>query len=56
MPFIPLIFQENLYTSEASLKYFLIQALASSTLTFLVIIKAVVNQTHKNKNKKLHVP
>jgi NADH-ubiquinone oxidoreductase chain 2 len=43
--FIPLIStQENIYTTEASLKYFVIQALASSVLLFLVIIKALANQ------------
>jgi NADH-ubiquinone oxidoreductase chain 2 len=43
--FIPLISsQENIYTTEASLKYFIIQALASSTLLFLVMIKALSRQ------------
>jgi NADH-ubiquinone oxidoreductase chain 2 len=43
--FIPLISsQENIFTTEASLKYFIIQALASSTLLFLVLIKTLVNQ------------
>nr|URX53434.1 NADH dehydrogenase subunit 2 [Calcaritermes emarginicollis] len=42
MSFIPLMSsQDDLYTTEASLKYFLIQALASSTLLFLVIMKAL---------------
>nr|URX53267.1 NADH dehydrogenase subunit 2 [Calcaritermes sp.] len=47
MSFIPLMSsQEDIYTTEASLKYFLIQALASSTLLFLVIMKALINQPH----------
>nr|URX53176.1 NADH dehydrogenase subunit 2 [Neotermes phragmosus] len=45
MSFIPLMSsQENIFTTEASLKYFIIQALASSTLLFLVIMKALINQ------------
>jgi hypothetical protein len=44
--FIPLISsQENIYTTKASLKYFLVQTLASSSLLFLVIIKTLVNHT-----------
>jgi NADH:ubiquinone oxidoreductase subunit 2 (subunit N) len=44
--FIPLISsQENIYITEASLKYFLVQALASSSLLFLVVIKTLVNHT-----------
>ncbi len=42
LSFIPLISTaKNVFTREASLKYFLIQALASSTLLFLVIIKTI---------------
>lgn len=42
MSFIPLISDsKNLISSESSLKYFLIQALASSTLLFIVIIYLV---------------
>nr|URX52715.1 NADH dehydrogenase subunit 2 [Incisitermes nr. barretti] len=45
MSFIPLMSsQENIFTTEASLKYFLVQALASSTLLFLVVMKALINQ------------
>nr|URX54461.1 NADH dehydrogenase subunit 2 [Glyptotermes sp. 17 AB-2022a] len=45
MSFIPLMSsQENIYTTEASLKYFLVQALASSSLMFLVMMKALMNQ------------
>nr|YP_009544238.1 NADH dehydrogenase subunit 2 [Roisinitermes ebogoensis]AYO45646.1 NADH dehydrogenase subunit 2 [Roisinitermes ebogoensis]URX52851.1 NADH dehydrogenase subunit 2 [Roisinitermes ebogoensis] len=45
MSFIPMMSsQENIFTTEASLKYFIIQALASSTLLFLVLMKTLVNQ------------
>nr|AIY62127.1 NADH dehydrogenase subunit 2 [Neotermes sp. A TB-2014] len=45
MSFIPLMSsQENIFTNEASLKYFIIQALASSVLLFLVAMKALTNQ------------
>nr|URX53889.1 NADH dehydrogenase subunit 2 [Cryptotermes kirbyi]URX53902.1 NADH dehydrogenase subunit 2 [Cryptotermes kirbyi] len=45
MSFIPLMSsQENIFTAEASLKYFVIQALASSVLLFLVMMKALINQ------------
>nr|URX54474.1 NADH dehydrogenase subunit 2 [Neotermes sp. 8 AB-2022a] len=45
MSFIPLMSsQENIYTTEASLKYFIVQALASSTLMFLVMMKALSSQ------------
>nr|URX53837.1 NADH dehydrogenase subunit 2 [Postelectrotermes sp. 2 AB-2022a]URX53876.1 NADH dehydrogenase subunit 2 [Kalotermitidae sp. 1 AB-2022a]URX53928.1 NADH dehydrogenase subunit 2 [Kalotermitidae sp. 1 AB-2022a] len=45
MSFIPLMLsQENIYTTEASLKYFIVQALASSALLFMVIMKMLMNQ------------
>nr|URX53072.1 NADH dehydrogenase subunit 2 [Kalotermitidae sp. 6 AB-2022a] len=45
MSFIPLMSsQENIFTTEASLKYFLTQALASSALLFLVMMKILINQ------------
>nr|URX52812.1 NADH dehydrogenase subunit 2 [Cryptotermes chacoensis] len=45
MSFIPLMSsQENIFTTEASLKYFIIQALASSVLMFLVMMKTLLNQ------------
>nr|UQJ75209.1 NADH dehydrogenase subunit 2 [Allotermes cf. paradoxus] len=44
MSFIPLMSsQENIFTTEASLKYFIIQALASSVLLFLVVMKALIS-------------
>nr|QYB20637.1 NADH dehydrogenase subunit 2 [Cryptotermes domesticus] len=46
MSFIPLMSsQENIFTTEASLKYFIIQALASSVLLFLVVMEVLINQT-----------
>nr|URX53332.1 NADH dehydrogenase subunit 2 [Kalotermes approximatus] len=46
LSFIPLMSnQTNIFTTEASLKYFIIQALASSTLLFLVTMEALNNQT-----------
>nr|YP_010947025.1 NADH dehydrogenase subunit 2 [Eupolyphaga hanae]WGO57821.1 NADH dehydrogenase subunit 2 [Eupolyphaga hanae] len=43
LSFIPLMSTtKNTFTTEASLKYFLTQALASSTLLFLVIIKTIM--------------
>jgi NADH-ubiquinone oxidoreductase chain 2 len=36
--------QENIFTTEALLKYFIIQALASSSLLFLVLLETLVNQ------------
>nr|URX53150.1 NADH dehydrogenase subunit 2 [Cryptotermes queenslandis] len=45
MSFIPLMSsQENIFTTEASLKYFIIQALASSVLLFLVVMEVLINQ------------
>nr|UQJ75066.1 NADH dehydrogenase subunit 2 [Procryptotermes hesperus] len=44
MSFIPLMSsQENILTTEASLKYFIIQAMASSVLLFLVAMEALIN-------------
>nr|URX53421.1 NADH dehydrogenase subunit 2 [Rugitermes unicolor] len=45
LSFIPLMTSlDNIYSQEASLKYFIIQALASSTLLFLVLMKALTDQ------------
>nr|AVN67656.1 NADH dehydrogenase subunit 2 [Parcoblatta pensylvanica] len=44
LSFIPIMSSnQNIYTTEASLKYFLIQALASSILLFLIISKTMIN-------------
>nr|YP_010946609.1 NADH dehydrogenase subunit 2 [Margattea speciosa]WGO57327.1 NADH dehydrogenase subunit 2 [Margattea speciosa] len=43
LSFIPILMNNNnIYTTEATLKYFLIQALASSTLLFLVIMNILL--------------
>nr|YP_010946973.1 NADH dehydrogenase subunit 2 [Symplocodes ridleyi]WGO57730.1 NADH dehydrogenase subunit 2 [Symplocodes ridleyi] len=43
LSFIPLMTsQENIYTTEASLKYFLIQALASTILLFAIMSKTMI--------------
>nr|AQP28105.1 NADH dehydrogenase subunit 2 [Amitermes sp. 5 TB-2017] len=42
MSFIPLMSNvKNMYNTEASLKYFIVQALASATLLFLVVMKTL---------------
>nr|AVN67379.1 NADH dehydrogenase subunit 2 [Elliptorhina chopardi] len=44
LSFIPLMTNnDNIFTSEASLKYFLIQALASSTLLFIIVSKSLMD-------------
>nr|AIY61919.1 NADH dehydrogenase subunit 2 [Cryptotermes secundus] len=44
MSFVPLmVTQESIFTAEASLKYFIIQALASAVLLFLVTMGALTN-------------
>nr|URX52650.1 NADH dehydrogenase subunit 2 [Kalotermes hilli] len=46
LSFIPLMsMQGNIYTTEATLKYFIIQALASSVLLFLVVMESLNNQS-----------
>nr|WGO58081.1 NADH dehydrogenase subunit 2 [Rhabdoblatta orlovi] len=43
LSFIPLMsYSDNIFTTEAALKYFLIQALASSTLLFIIISKSLI--------------
>nr|WGO58068.1 NADH dehydrogenase subunit 2 [Rhabdoblatta omei] len=43
LSFIPLMSNnDNIFTTEAALKYFLIQALASSTLLFIIISKSLI--------------
>nr|URX53681.1 NADH dehydrogenase subunit 2 [Bifiditermes nr. madagascariensis] len=55
MSFIPLMLsQDNIFTTEASLKYFVIQALASSTLLFLVMMKALVSPTPAADGKSIY--
>nr|YP_009471348.1 NADH dehydrogenase subunit 2 [Sibylla pretiosa]AVE15488.1 NADH dehydrogenase subunit 2 [Sibylla pretiosa] len=45
LSFIPLLSSnKNMFSSEASLKYFLIQAIASSTLLFLILLKSNLHE------------
>nr|ASY98041.1 NADH dehydrogenase subunit 2 [Idolomorpha lateralis] len=45
LSFIPLISSsKNMFSTEASLKYFLIQAIASSTLIFLILMKTNIHE------------
>uniref|UniRef100_UPI0030035F92 NADH dehydrogenase subunit 2 n=1 Tax=Arria pura TaxID=2908859 RepID=UPI0030035F92 len=45
LSFIPLLSSNmNVFTTEASLKYFLIQAIASSTLLFMIILKLNIHE------------
>nr|YP_009255763.1 NADH dehydrogenase subunit 2 [Anaxarcha zhengi]AND97236.1 NADH dehydrogenase subunit 2 [Anaxarcha zhengi] len=45
LSFIPLLSSnKNMFTTEASLKYFLIQAVASSCLLFLILLKTNLNE------------
>nr|YP_009469705.1 NADH dehydrogenase subunit 2 [Amantis nawai]AVE15463.1 NADH dehydrogenase subunit 2 [Amantis nawai] len=45
LSFIPLLSSnKNMFSSEASLKYFLIQAIASSVLLFMILMKTSINE------------
>nr|ARJ54740.1 NADH dehydrogenase subunit 2 [Statilia maculata] len=45
LSFIPLLSSnQNMFSTEASLKYFLIQAIASSTLLFLILLKTNMHE------------
>nr|YP_054483.1 NADH dehydrogenase subunit 2 [Periplaneta fuliginosa]BAD32629.1 NADH dehydrogenase subunit 2 [Periplaneta fuliginosa] len=47
LSFIPLMStNKNMYTTEASMKYFIVQALASSTLLFLIISKSLIEELY----------
>nr|YP_010621032.1 NADH dehydrogenase subunit 2 [Periplaneta svenhedini]WAX39415.1 NADH dehydrogenase subunit 2 [Periplaneta svenhedini] len=47
LSFIPLMStNKNMYTTEASMKYFIVQALASSTLLFLIISKSMIEELY----------
>jgi NADH-ubiquinone oxidoreductase chain 2 len=52
LSFIPLIRDNNLLSTEASLKYFLTQALASIVLLFRVIITILDLNLLENFNRK----
>nr|YP_010946661.1 NADH dehydrogenase subunit 2 [Margattea angusta]WGO57379.1 NADH dehydrogenase subunit 2 [Margattea angusta] len=54
LSFIPILMNNNnIFTTEAALKYFLIQALASSTLLFLVIMNILLETTITLNHKML---
>nr|WAX39311.1 NADH dehydrogenase subunit 2 [Homalosilpha sp. 1 ZQW-2020] len=54
LSFIPLMStNKNMYTTEASMKYFIVQALASSTLLFLVISKSMIEELYIMPNNHL---
>nr|AVN67678.1 NADH dehydrogenase subunit 2 [Symploce pallens] len=54
LSFIPIMTSnENIYTTEASLKYFLVQALASTILLFLVMSKAMLEDMFSMFNSNL---
>nr|AVN68055.1 NADH dehydrogenase subunit 2 [Polyzosteria viridissima] len=47
LSFIPLMSDnKNIYTTEASMKYFIVQALASSILLFLIISKSMIEEMY----------
>nr|YP_010620993.1 NADH dehydrogenase subunit 2 [Periplaneta constricta]WAX39376.1 NADH dehydrogenase subunit 2 [Periplaneta constricta] len=54
LSFIPLMSTDkNMYTTEASMKYFIVQALASSTLLFLIISKSMIEELYMVVNNYL---
>nr|WGO58211.1 NADH dehydrogenase subunit 2 [Blattella foliolata] len=54
LSFIPIMSSnENIFTTEASLKYFLVQALASSVLLFLIISKTMMEDMFSLMNSQL---
>nr|AVN67275.1 NADH dehydrogenase subunit 2 [Archimandrita tessellata] len=54
LSFIPIMSNsKNIYTTEASLKYFLVQALASSTLLFIIISKSLIESMFSILNLSL---
>nr|WAX39350.1 NADH dehydrogenase subunit 2 [Neostylopyga rhombifolia] len=54
LSFIPLMStNKNVYTTEASMKYFIVQALASSTLLFLIISKSMMEELYMMYNNYL---
>nr|AVN67308.1 NADH dehydrogenase subunit 2 [Blaberus discoidalis] len=54
LSFIPIMSSsKNIYTTEASLKYFLVQALASSTLLFIIISKSLIESMFSILNSSM---
>nr|YP_009250675.1 NADH dehydrogenase subunit 2 [Heterotermes tenuior]AMX23004.1 NADH dehydrogenase subunit 2 [Heterotermes tenuior] len=57
MSFIPLMSNiKNMYNTEASLKYFIVQVLASATLLFMVVMKTVMEDLFTLTNMTLYTP
>nr|AVE15538.1 NADH dehydrogenase subunit 2 [Mantidae JZ-2017] len=62
LSFIPLLTSnKNMFSTEASLKYFLIQAIASAALMFLIILKTNINEMfylilNSNWNNMMIIP
>nr|QKK69177.1 NADH dehydrogenase subunit 2 [Opisthoplatia orientalis] len=55
LSFIPLMSNnDNIFTTEAALKYFLIQALASSSLLFIIISKSLIESMFTISNSVLN--
>nr|AVN67993.1 NADH dehydrogenase subunit 2 [Cosmozosteria sp. B117] len=47
LSFIPMMSDnKNIYTTEASMKYFIVQALASSVLLFFIISNSIIEEMH----------
>nr|YP_010613563.1 NADH dehydrogenase subunit 2 [Rivellia apicalis]WAR64255.1 NADH dehydrogenase subunit 2 [Rivellia apicalis] len=56
LSFIPLMSDNNLMSTEASLKYFLTQALASAVLLFAIILNFMIKETiTENMNMKMMI-
>nr|AVN67286.1 NADH dehydrogenase subunit 2 [Blaberus peruvianus] len=54
LSFIPIMSNnKNIYTTEASLSYFLVQALASSTLLFIIISKSLIESMFSISNSSM---
>nr|UBN08983.1 NADH dehydrogenase subunit 2 [Panesthia tryoni tegminifera] len=54
LSFIPLMINnDNIFTAEAALKYFLIQALASSSLLFIILSKSIIESMFSLINSSL---
>nr|WGO58146.1 NADH dehydrogenase subunit 2 [Sorineuchora shanensis] len=56
LSFIPLMSNnENILTTEASMKYFLVQALASSILIFIVMLNLIMEEMNKLMNNVIQL-
>nr|YP_009479238.1 NADH dehydrogenase subunit 2 [Cryptocercus meridianus]AVT43906.1 NADH dehydrogenase subunit 2 [Cryptocercus meridianus] len=55
MSFIPLMSNnKNIYTTESSLKYFIIQAMASSFLLFIIMMKVLMEDMFTMENESIN--